>query len=177
MIAAALALLLTPQTPYAADPSPPVIVWQAAPVETPQSAPQAKPQPPKAEHTVPDWGLADPFGFERARCSPLVRGETPLGQCQTEVREQLALALGADLPEALRPPGMAGDCQMMRSAAGGSSYALQCGSQTSSAAPASGLTEMDCRPRPVQGGFSSECRPIETTARKGLSITLWGDDD
>jgi hypothetical protein len=126
---------------------------------------------------VPDWGLADPFGYERARCSPLVRGAKSMETCQTEVREQLALAMGDGLPDALRPAGMAGDCQMMQSAAGGSSYALQCGPQSRNLSSGPALREMDCRPRPVEGGFSSECRPVESTGGKGLSLKLWGDDD
>jgi len=165
MIAAAFALLLLQQTA-------PNVVW-----ETPAQEPVVEAPAPAPAHTVPDWGLADPFGFERARCSPLVRGAKPLGVCQTEVREQLALALGADLPEALRPAGMAGDCQMMRKASGGSDYAGKCGPQSRAAAAASPLREMDCRPRPVEGGFSSECRPVEGGERKGLSLTLWGDRD
>ncbi|MFA4939537.1 hypothetical protein [Brevundimonas sp.] len=108
MIAAAFALLLFQQ------PAPTVVCETAAPepvVETPATP---------AQHSVPAWGLADPFGFERARCSPLVRGAKLMETCQTEVREQLALAMGPDLPEALRPSGMAGDCQMIQANAGGS---------------------------------------------------------
>jgi len=102
MIAAAFALLILQQAA-------PTVVWYApapeAVVETPA---------PPFEHNVPAWGLADPFGFERARCSPLVRGQKSMAECQTEVRDQLAIAMGSDLPEALRPSGMAGDCQMIR---------------------------------------------------------------
>ncbi|WP_295173522.1 hypothetical protein [uncultured Brevundimonas sp.] len=165
MIAAAFALLILQQTA-------PTVVWDAP-------APEAvveTPAPPPA-HNVPAWGLADPFGFERARCSPLVRGQTSMAECQTEVREQLAIAMGSNLPEALRPSGMAGDCQMIRATAGGSDYAVQCGPQSRVAAAPSSLREMDCRPRPVQGGFSSECRPGDGADKKGLSLILWGDKD
>lgn len=165
MIAAAFALLILQQTA-------PTVVWDApapeAVVETPA---------PPPEHNVPAWGLADPFGFERARCSPLVRGRKSMAECQTEVREQLAIAMGMDLPEALRPSGMAGDCQMIRASAAGSDYAVQCGPQSRTAAAPSSLREMDCRPRPVEGGFSSECRPVDGADKKGLSLTLWGDKD
>jgi hypothetical protein len=165
MIAAAFALLMFQQTA-------PSIVWDppapAAVVETPATP---------VQHNVPEWGLADPFGFERARCSPLVRGAKSMETCQTEVREQLALAMGSDLPEALRPVGMAGDCQMIQAGAGGSAYAVQCGPQSRAASAPSALREMDCRPRPTQGGFSSECRPVDATADKGLSLKLWGDND
>lgn len=165
MIAAAFALLILQQIA-------PTVVWDApapeAVVETPA---------PPPEHNVPAWGLADPFGFERARCSPLVRGQTSMAECQTEVREQLAIAMGPDLPEALRPSGMAGDCQMIRASASGSDYAVQCGPQSRTATAPSSLREMDCRPRPVEGGFSSECRPVDGADKKGLSLTLWGDKD
>ena len=165
MIAAAFALLILQHTE-------PTVVWDApapeAVVETPA---------PPPEHNVPAWGLADPFGFERARCSPLVRGRTSMAECQTEVREQLAIAMGPDLPEALRPSGMAGDCQMIRASAAGSDYAVQCGPQSRTAAAPSSLREMDCLPRPVEGGFSSECRPVEGADKKGLSLTRWGDKD
>jgi len=164
MIAAALASILLQQTASS-------VVW-----ETPEPAPTAAAVAPAVEHTVPAWGLADPFGYERARCSPLVRGAKPLETCQSEVREQLALALGADLPEALRPAGMAGDCEMIQGGGGGSPYALQCGPRSSNGVASPLPQEMDCRPRPVEGGFSSECRPVDATAKKGLSLKLWGGD-
>lgn len=166
MIAAAFALVLMQQ-------SAPTVVWESS-AETPAAAAS---DASVVSHSVPAWGLADPFGFERARCSPLVRGAKSMETCQSEVRAQLALALGPDLPEALRPTGMAGDCQMMQSAAGGSAYAMQCGPQSRAASAPSALREMDCRPRPAEGGFSSECRPIDETGKKGLSVTLWGDKD
>jgi hypothetical protein len=72
---------------------------------------------------------------------------------------------------------MAGDCQMIQSSAGGSAYAMQCGPKSRAATAPSTLQEMDCRPRPVEGGFSSECRPVEAAAGKGLSLKLWGDKD
>ncbi|MBB5771365.1 hypothetical protein HNP47_001334 [Brevundimonas vesicularis] len=165
MIAAAFALLILQQTA-------PTVVWETPAAESVVETPAPLPQ-----HNVPAWGLADPFGFERARCSPLVRGQKSMAECQTEVREKLAIAMGPDLPEALRPSGMAGDCQMIRASAAGSDYAVQCGPQSRTAAAASSLREMDCRPRPVEGGFSSECRPVDGADKKGLSLTLWGDKD
>ena len=65
----------------------------------------------------------------------------------------------------------------MQSAAGGSAYAMQCGPQSRPANAPSALREMDCRPRPTEGGFSSECRPVDETGKKILSLTLWGDKD
>lgn len=163
MIAAAFAVLLLQQ-------SAPGVVWETPPPAAPVEA--AAPS-----HTVPEWGVADPFGYERARCSPLVRGDKPLAACQAEVRGQLALALGDALPEALRPAGMAGDCQMMQAAGGGSAYAVQCGPQSRAVSASSLPQEQDCRSRPVEGGFSSECRPVNGKEDKGLSLRLWGDDD
>lgn len=158
----ALALLVLQQTDA-------TVVWDTTPPAAAE-APAVKP-----DHTVPEWGVADPFGYERARCSPLVRGDAPLEVCQAQVRGQLALALGDALPEALRPAGMAGDCQMMRASAGGSAYAVQCGAPSSAPTASRAPKDMDCRPRPVQGGFSSECRPVESPSDKGLSLRLWGD--
>ncbi|WP_292070799.1 hypothetical protein [Brevundimonas sp. UBA7534] len=126
--------------------------------------------------TVPEWALTDPFGYERARCNPMARGETPLDVCQSRVRSALAASLGDDLPDALRPPGMAGDCQMVQAAAGGSDYGLQCGDRPRNATASAAPQEMDCRPRPEGGGFSSECRPVNGLQSKGLKLRLWGDD-
>ena len=93
----------------------PEIAWDAP---APAVAEVAAPRPEGA--SVPQWALTDPFGYERARCNPMVRGDTPLDVCQSQVRSALAAALGDDLPDALRPRGMAGDCQMVEAAAGGS---------------------------------------------------------
>ncbi|WAC59300.1 hypothetical protein [Brevundimonas sp. SL130] len=162
---AAIALLLLAQ--QAAS----TVVWEA-----PAATVAETPAPPAA-HSVPAWGVADPFGYERARCSPQLRGARSLEVCQAEVRGQLALALGPDLPDALRPAGMAGDCQMAQAAEGdGSSYGLQCGPQSRAPADSPLPKEQDCRPRPERGGFSSECRPVGATEDKGLTLKLWGND-
>jgi len=152
----------------------PSVVWQdAAPV--PEAA---EPAPAAAAVEIPDWARADPFAYERSRCSPLVRGDASLETCQAQTRAALAAALGDDLPAALRPSGSADDCQMMREAAGGSAYAVQCGPQRRDAAVARPLQEQDCRPRPdSRGGFSSECRPVvQGQEQEGLRLKLWGDD-
>jgi hypothetical protein len=145
MLAAFALLLLAPQAA-------PTVVWEAPPA--------AEAPPPRPAHNVPEWGLADPFGYERARCSPQLRGARSLEVCQAEVRAQLALALGPDLPDAL----------------GGSSYGLQCGPQSRAPTDSPRPKEVDCRPRPERGGFSSECRPVGTTEDKGLTLKLWGND-
>lgn len=166
MLLAALAHLML-QSPA---PPPAVVVWDAP-------APVAAETPPAASSgpAVPEWGRADPFGYERARCNPMVRGDTPLETCQAETRNALAAALGDDLPDALRPPGMAGDCQMVQASEGGSDYALQCGDRPRGPVASAVPQEMDCRPRPDRGGFTSECRPVNAE-EKGLKLRLWGDD-
>ncbi|NBB63056.1 hypothetical protein GVN18_27700 [Pseudomonas sp. ODNR1LW] len=159
---AALVLLLAPQAA-------PTVVWETSP-------PPAAEAPPPTAHNVPAWGVADPFGYERARCSPQLRGERSLEVCQAEVRAQLAAALGPDLPDALRPSGMAGECQMTQAEERGAAYGLQCGPQTRTAAESPLPKEVDCRPRPERGGFSSECRPVGAAEEKGLKLKLWGND-
>ena len=52
---------------------------------------------------LPQWARDDPFAWERARCHPQIRGETPLESCQFRVRQQLMAELGDGLPAALRP--------------------------------------------------------------------------
>lgn len=165
MIIAAVALLLFQQVA-------PSVTWQEA--EPAQAAAHATPPV-----DLPEWARADPFAYERARCSPLVRGETPLEACQAETRLTLAAALGDALPDALRPAGAPEDCQMMREASGGSAYAVQCGARPRDAIAAPVLQEQDCRPRPDQrGGFSTSCRPTNPARGddEGLKIKLWGDD-
>lgn len=167
MIAAAIATLFLMQQPA------PTIVWETPAPEVPAEAPAPAPQ-----HNVPDWGVADPFGFERARCNPVIRGDKPLDVCQAEVRTQLALALGDKLPDALRPVGMADNCQMRRNEADGSAYAVLCAPPPRSTITSSVPQEMDCRSRPDRngGGFTSECRPVSGAEEKGASIKLWGND-
>nr|WP_314436403.1 hypothetical protein [uncultured Brevundimonas sp.] len=166
MIATAFATLFVLQQPASA------IVW-----ETPAPEPAVETPAPAPQHNVPDWGVADPFGFERARCNPVIRGNKPLEVCQAEVRTQLALALGDNLPDALRPVGMADNCQMRRNEADGSAYAVLCATPPRPAIASPTPQEMDCRSRPDRGGgFTSECRPVNAPDEKGVSIKLWGND-
>lgn len=165
MIIVAVALVVVQQVA-------PSVRWQEA-----KPAPAVTSAAPSVD--LPDWARADPFAYERARCSPLVRGETPLETCQAETRLTLAAALGDALPDALRPPGAPEDCQMIREASGGSAYAVQCGARPRDAIAAPVLQEQDCRPRPDQrGGFSTTCRPTNAARDddEGLKIKLWGDD-
>ena len=43
---------------------------------------------------LPQWARDDPFAWERARCHPQIRGDTPLESCQFRVRQQLVAELG-----------------------------------------------------------------------------------
>lgn len=162
----ALALLLQQTAP--------AIVWD-------QPAPAVEPAPVAAVATassLPEWARTDPFAYERARCSPMVRGDTPLETCQAETRAELALALGDALPDALKPASMPDDCRMTREAGGGSPYARQCGPQQRTGAPLATPVEQDCRTRPARGGgFTSECRPTSRQEGEGLTIRLGGDND
>jgi len=151
----------------------PAVVWdQPAPTAETASAPL-----PPTTASLPDWALADPYAYERAHCSPMVRGAAPLETCQAEARAQLAAALGDDLPDALKPVGAPDDCRMAREAGGGSAYAQQCGPQQRSGSALTQPAEQDCRPRPARGGgFTSECRPASGQEGEGLKLRLWGDD-
>ncbi|MDP2763809.1 MAG: hypothetical protein Q8O54_03115 [Brevundimonas sp.] len=53
---------------------------------------------------LPASAAADPYGYERAECSPLIRSpRETLEACQTRVRRTLAATLGAALPQDLSP--------------------------------------------------------------------------
>ena len=151
---------------------PPTVVWEQPAMEASQ-APAVRSTSP----AVPTWALADPFGYERARCSPMVRGDISLDACQLQVRSALAEAMGDDLPDALRPHGMAGDCQMVQVIAGGSDYGLQWGDRNRDVVASATPREVDCRPRPERGGFTSECRPANSLNSNGLKLRLWGGED
>ncbi|MEC8457624.1 MAG: hypothetical protein VXZ43_12000, partial [Pseudomonadota bacterium] len=62
-----------------------LLAQQAAPTVVWEAPPAAEAPPPRPAHTIPEWGLADPFGYERARCSPQLRGARSLEVCQAEV--------------------------------------------------------------------------------------------
>lgn len=124
------------------------------------AAPEATP--------LPAWALTNPFGYERAQCSPLVRGTEALETCQGRVRRQLAEALGEDLPPALRPATVE-NCRPADAGGG-----VICGPERRAArADAPVLVEQDCSNRPTPEGFSSECRPVnQRESGGGLSLRL-----
>jgi hypothetical protein len=123
--------------------------------------------------TVPDWARTNPFGYERAQCSPLVRGDEALASCQARVRRQLAEVLGDDLPAALRPAAVE-NCRPADAGGG-----VVCGPERREArSDAPVLVEQTCTNRPTPEGFSSECRPVsQTESRGGLSLRLGRRDD
>lgn len=130
---------------------------------------------------IPDSARIDPYGYERAECSPLIRkGEESLEACQARVRVALAANLGAALPPGLAPVGAADEC---RQEAAGDRYALQCGAPDRPARPAVSPRETACSSRPrvlPQGGvaWTEECRPADGRApeQDGLKIRLGGND-
>jgi hypothetical protein len=141
-----------------------------APVEAAVSAPAV----PAA--TIPEWGLADPFAWERSQCSPIIRKDSSMELCQARVRTDLAAALGDKLPAGLQPSGVEG-CRQVSNGAGG--YELTCApvrrELTSSAAPAAEV----CEERPSATGsggvnFERRCAPATgpAPAKDGLTFKL-----
>lgn len=150
------------------------VVWQEpAPAE-----PVIAPTP--AVPALPDWARADPYGYERSECSPLIRkANETMEACQARVRAALALDLGADLP-----PGLAGGAaaEQCRQEAAGDRYALQCGAPSRSAPGGPRLVDRACETRPrvqPEGGvvWTEECRPVDGSKppEDGLRIRLGGD--
>lgn len=173
MLAVAFAVMLQQTAPLPAATG--QVVWETPlPVEAAQ--PAAVDLPP-----IPDSARTDPWGYERAECSPLIRsGQETLEACQARVRVTLAAHLGADLPAGLAPTGTVDEC---RQAAAGDRYALQCGAPTRAARPTAVLEERSCETRPraqASGGvaWTEECRPASGVRRDdgGLRVRLGGND-
>ncbi|MDI1327286.1 MAG: hypothetical protein PSV23_10865 [Brevundimonas sp.] len=162
-----------------------VMLQQAAPMPaTGQVVWEAPPPPPPAAPVeipaIPDSARADPYGYERAECSPLIRkAAESMEACQARVRTALAANLGADLPPGLAPAGAPDECRL---AAAGDRYALQCGAPDRPVRAAVTPQEQTCESRPrarPQGGvaWTEECRPADGRAptQEGLRIKLGGD--
>lgn len=152
------------------------IAWDSPvlPAETAPEAPAAS--PPAA--ALPDWARADPFAWERAQCSPMVRKEDTMEACQVRVRSELALALGDRLPPALAPSGVEA-CRQVANEAGG--FELTCAPvQRSLNATPAPVAEI-CEDRPVRNAngavtFGRECRPASGPAdRSGVGFTIKRD--
>ena len=146
--------------------------------------PPAEPAPVVASApapALPDWARADPFGYERSECSPLIRSSSEtMEACQGRVRATLAANLGDDLPAALRTGGGAENC---RQEAAGDRYALQCGAPARAELPGGpDLADRNCMTRPNVSGrgavlFSETCtRGGRETREEGLKVTFGGRD-
>ncbi|WP_332658694.1 hypothetical protein [Brevundimonas sp.] len=162
-----------------------VLLQQAAPAATGQvlweePAPPPVVAPPAEIPVIPDSARADPYGYERAECSPLIRkASESMEACQARVRSALAANLGDALPPGLAPAGAPDECRL---AAAGDRYALQCGAPDRPARADVRLQEQTCESRPQarpNGGvvWTEECRPADGSppAEDGLKIRLGGD--
>lgn len=135
---------------------------------------EAAPAPPPP--TLPAWALADPFAWERAQCSPLIRKDATMEACQARVRTDLAANLGDALPAALRPAAVQ-ECRRTEEG-----YAVDCGAPERPGRSEPVLREQDCGTRMVrqrEGGaaFTSDCRPVGSgEGEDGLRIRLGGND-
>lgn len=151
---------------------------QAVPVWGPEPTPPA-PSPPsvRAVPDLPAWALDDPFAWERAQCSPLIRRDASLETCQARVRGQLLAALGDSLPAGLRPPGEPVPCVSRPDDTG--AYPVQCGLPERAAAQTVTPRIPECRSRPTrQGGsvaFVTQCEP-ENGDEGGLKFKLFDKD-
>ncbi len=172
MLTAALAVMLLQHAPFAGG-----VVWET-PV-TPDPAVEAEATPAQSSAPIlPTWALADPFAWERSQCSPLVRREPVMEDCQLRVRAQLAAELGRDLPPGLDPAAVPRSCVPTKSASGG--YEVSCKPPERIAAAPIGPQEQICdsRPKRVPGGgvsFASTCRPAGDDTAGGLAVRLGGD--
>lgn len=152
------------------------VVW-----ETPAPVQPAEAAAPVGIPEIPDSARTDPYGYERAECSPLIRkAEESLEACQQRVRVALAANLGPALPAGLAPADAADNC---RQAADGDRYALQCGAPTRADRPVAVLEEQVCDTRPrvqPRGGvaWTEDCRPASGRREddEGLRIRLGGRD-
>lgn len=172
VVAAFVSALMLQQAAPAAG----AVAWNTpAPVPATAAAPAA-PVPP-----IPDWARADPYGYERSECSPILRrAEETMEACQARVRAALAANLGSALPAGLAGGDPAQNC---RQEAAGDRYAMQCGAPTRNGPARAAIEERSCetRPRPqAQGGvaWSEECRPVSgrRDQDEGLRIRLGGKD-
>lgn len=152
------------------------VVWQ-----TPAPPEPVAVETPAAVPAIPDWARADPYGYERSECSPLVRSaDETMEACQARVRGALAANLGDALPVGLAAGAPADQC---RQEAAGDRYALQCGAPSRSGPATARLVDRTCETRPRaqrEGGviWTEECRPADGSepAEEGLKIRLGGND-
>jgi hypothetical protein len=150
---------------------PPTIVWAEPMAQTEAGAEIAAPLP-----ELPAWALADPYGYERAECSPLVRKEPSMEGCQARVRAELAAHLGDRLPEGMQGPTLT-DCSPQP----GGAYDIACNAPRRERATTTLAAPRDCANRPERGPdgrvvWTDRCQP-EPGERDGLTIPLFGSRD
>ena len=164
MLNALIAGLLMFQT------APGAVVWETPAQSAPAADAVTAPLP-----DLPDWARSDPFAWERAQCSPLVRGDEAMGACQARVRADLFAVLGDELPEALRPSQEPLDCGPQPDG----NYALACNAPRREPAIRQ-APEQDCRTRPQRQGqgvaWTQDCRPLSSGEQEGLRVRLGGRD-
>ncbi len=174
MLAVVFAVMLQQAAPLPAATG--QVVW-----ETPASVAPAEAVATVDLAAIPDSARADPWGYERAECSPLIRSsQESLETCQARVRVTLAAHLGDALPAGLIPAGAPDEC---RQEAAGDRYALQCGTPARAGRPTTVLEERSYETRPrvqPQGGvaWTEECRPANGVRAEdeGLRVRLGGRD-
>jgi len=167
-----IAVMLQQAAPSPAAPG--QVVWETPTVPAPVIAPADIP-------AIPDSARADPYGYERAECSPLIRkADESMQACQARVRLALTANLGDALPAGLALVGAAEAC---RQEAAGDRYALQCGAPQRTDRPTAPLEERTCETRPraqAQGGvaWTEECRSAsgDRANDDSLRIRLGGRD-
>ena len=114
-------------------------------------------------------------------CGIQIRGDTPLESCQFRVRQRLALELGDQLPEALRPTSELQACAYAQAEAG---FAVQCDQPREVRGPSTPQLreQARCSTRPrarPDGGVIWEevCDPSSTRDEdNGLRINLSGQN-
>lgn len=172
MIAVVFAILLQQAAPNASAPG--QVQW-TTPIAPPVQAPAA-PRP-----VLPEGARTDPYGYERAECSPYLRAASEtLEACQFRIRTELAAGLGQALPDGLKPSAEPERCLPDPQTGG---FALNCNAgRTVPAGPQ--LNDRRCETRPTasaQGGviYTETCtsgRPGEPERDSGLRFRLGGDD-
>ena len=167
-----LTALVLSQDPTGAGVSSPDIRWSEPTPEV--AAPPAEPPPP-----IPDSARADPFGYERAQCSPLIRSrEEGLEACQIRVRQELAANLGDDVPEGLALERRAPDCTPGQSG----QRPLECDRPRRESPIVRPTLAQTCRAVPQRDGndrvtWREECRNDGPEEREeGLRLRLFGRD-
>ncbi|MFN3558865.1 MAG: hypothetical protein ACK4UQ_06215 [Brevundimonas sp.] len=149
------------------------VVW-TTPLPAPEPVAAAEAPP------LPDWARADPYGYERSECSPLIRAASEtMETCQTRVRFALAANLGNAVPAGLRPTASMDNC---RQEAAGDRYALQCAAPSRTVPAEPDLRDKVCNTRPsgTREGvmtYREECTVGGQPVREeGLRINLGARD-